>query len=175
MHDEALGRIVVRVADAVKQLEGDRRRLGLAGAVVALGRRALEVGDVVRVVGDDGDRPGLGRVRLGEGPLEAILEVAVGAVVLVSGDVASADEGLGVQRADAALLLDEVVHQRLGHRGVVALVVTTTAVADEVDHDVALELLAVREGELGDARDGLGVVAVHVEDGAWIVFATSVE
>ena len=41
---------------------------------------------------------------------------------------------------------------------------TAAAVADEVDHDVAVELLAVGEGELGDADDGLGVIAVDVED-----------
>ena len=85
-------------------------------------------------------------------------------VVLFLGDVAAADERLGVQRAHAALGLDEVVHERLRHRGVVALVVAAAAVADEVDDDVLVELLAERERELGDPHDRLGVVAVHVED-----------
>ena len=113
---------------------------------------------------DDRDRAGLRGVRLGEGPLEAVLEVAVRLLVLLLGDVATSDERLGVELADRALRLDEVVHERLRHRGVVALVVAAAAVADEVDDDVALELLAVAERELGDPHDGLGVVAVHVED-----------
>ena len=56
------------------------------------------------------------------------------------------------------------VHQRLGHRRVVALVVAAAAVADHVDDDVLVELLAEVVGELGDADAGLGVVAVDVED-----------
>lgn len=103
-------------------------------------------------------------MRLGEGSLQAVLEVAVRVVVLLLRDVTTADEGLGVQGADGALRLDEVVHERLRHRGVVALVVAASAVADEVDDDVAVELLAVRERQVGDAGHGLRVVAVHVED-----------
>ena len=38
------------------------------------------------------------------------------------------------------------------------------AVADQVDDDVLVELLAEVEGELGDPHAGLGVVAVDVED-----------
>ena len=81
----------------------------------------------------------LGRVRLGERDLEAVLEVPLGLLVLLLGDVAATDEGLDVQAAHRALRLDEVRHERLRHRGVVALVVTASAVADEVDHDVAVQ------------------------------------
>jgi hypothetical protein len=42
--------------------------------------------------------------------------------------------------------------------------VTTPAVADQVDHDIPIELLTVREGVLGHAHDSFGVVTVHVED-----------
>ena len=87
-------------------------------------------------------------MRLGERDLEAVLEVALGLLVLLLGDVTAADERLGVEAADRALRLDEVRHERLRHRRVVALVVTAAAVADEVDHDVAVEALAVGEGEL---------------------------
>jgi hypothetical protein len=45
--------------------------------------------------------------------------------------------------------LDELVHEGLRHRGVVALVVAAAAVADHVDHDVLVELLAELEGQLG--------------------------
>ena len=83
---------------------------------------------------------------------------------LVRGDVATADERLGVKVAHGPLGLDEVVHARLGHRGVVALVVAAAAVADHVDDHVSAKLLAVLEGEPGGAHARLGVVAVHVED-----------
>ena len=98
------------------------------------------VDSVAPMIGIDA---GLRGVRLGEGALEAVLEVAVRLLVLLLGDVAASDERLGVELADRALRLDEVVHERLRHRGVVALVVAAAAVADEVDDDVALELLAV--------------------------------
>jgi hypothetical protein len=120
--------------------------------------------DAARRRGDDAGRAGLGGVGLGERDLEAVLEVRLRLVVLLLGDVAAADERLGVEAPHGALRLDEVRHQRLRHRRVVALVVTATAVADEVDDDVAVELLAVGDGELCDADDGFGVVAVDVQD-----------
>ncbi len=105
-----------------------------------------------------------GLADLGEHPLELLLVVAQHLLGLLDRDVATADQGLGVELAHRALLLDEVVHQRLRVRRVVALVVTAAAVADEVDDDVLLERLAVLEREPGDPDARLGVVAVHVED-----------
>ena len=60
--------------------------------------------------------------------------------------------------------LDLLVHDRLGERRLVALVVAVPAVADHVDHDVLAECLAEVEGQLADVDDGLGILAVHVED-----------
>src|SRR5699024_2380990 len=80
------------------------------------------------------------------------------------GDVVAPDEVLGVELADRALGLDELVHQRLRHRRVVALVVAPAAVAHDVDDDVLVELLPELEGELGGPHAGLRVVAVDVED-----------
>ena len=57
------------------------------------------------------------------------------------------------------------VHHRLRERRFVDLVVAELAVADEVDDDVRLELVAPRDGGLEDAADRLGVVGVDVEDG----------
>src|SRR5690606_35055208 len=54
--------------------------------------------------------------------------------------------------------------QRLGAARLVGLVVAATAVADQVQHHVTLELHAVVDGQLGDEQHGLGVVAVHVQD-----------
>ena len=105
-----------------------------------------------------------GLADLGEDALELLLVVLQRLLGLLDRDVATTDQGLGVELADRALLLDQVVHQRLGVRRVVALVVTAAAVADEVDDDVLVERLAVLERQPGDPDAGLGVVAVHVED-----------
>jgi len=146
------GRVDVGVGDPLEELL--RYRGGLLDPVL------------LGVVGDR--RPLLGGLaglpHLGEHPLELLLVVADHLLGLFDGDVAATDQRLGVELAHGALLLDEVVHQRLGVRRVVALVVTATAVADEVDDDVLLERLAVLEREPGDADARLGVVAVHVED-----------
>jgi hypothetical protein len=103
-------------------------------------------------------------VPCGEDPLELALVVAQRLLGLLDGDVAAADQRLGVELAHRALALDQAVHQRLGHRRVVALVVAAAAVADHVDDDVLAERLAVVEGQPGDAHARLGVVAVDVED-----------
>jgi hypothetical protein len=79
--------------------------------------------------------------------------------------VAALHQGLDVELAHAAPLGDGLVHQRLGVAGVVAFVVAVAAVADHVDDHVLVEPLAVLEGQLGHPHAGLGVVAVHVEDG----------
>ena len=96
--------------------------------------------------------------------LERSLEPGVGLVEFFLGDVASTNQVVHVEGSNAALSLDEVVHHRLSHRGVIALVVTTTAVADDVDYYVLLELLAVLEGKLRHPHNRLWVVAVDVED-----------
>ena len=172
VHREAVGDVDEGVADAVEHLGADRRvgrgvrRVGVAG----LGSRrlqagvALDVGAGVARVG--GLLLGLLERRLGldEDPLQLLLVVAQRGLGVLDGDVATTDERLGVELADAALGLDEVVHQRLRHRRVVALVVAATAVADHVDDDVLVELLAELVGQLGDPHAGLRVVAVDVED-----------
>ena len=91
--------------------------------------------------------------------------MAQGRFCLLHRDVAAADEGLGVVLAHGTLGVDELVHQRLRERGVVRLVVPAATVRHEIDDDVLVEGLAELEGQARDAHDGLGVVAVDVEDG----------
>jgi len=55
------------------------------------------------------------------------------------------------------------VHHGLGQRRVVQLVVTMTAIADEVDEGVAPELLPVADGEPRGLDGGVRVVGIHVE------------
>jgi len=61
--------------------------------------------------------------------------------------------------------VDELVHERLRVRRLVGLVVAPPPVAEEVDDDILREALPEGEGEPAGPDDGLGVVAVHVEDG----------
>ncbi len=92
------------------------------------------------------------------------MEVLEHLLSLFHGEVATAHQRLDEALAHAAQLLDGAVHQRLGVAGVVALVVTVTAVAHHVDHDVLVEPLAVRERQTCHTHAGLGVVAVDVDD-----------
>ena len=187
LHDQArerqqLGGGPLHLALLVVQL---RTSLELAGQL-RVGREALRVvGEVLedpvelgtRYAGVDVGqhaqgcrRPGRlheGRRRragLVERLLEAVLEVVEGRFGLVEGDVAPLHQRLGEQLADAAMALDGLVHERLGVARVVALVVAVAPVADEVDHDVLVEPLAVVVGQPRDAHAGLRVVAVHVQD-----------
>ena len=61
-------------------------------------------------------------------------------------------------------MLDQVVHQRLGHRRVITLVVTAAAVANDVDYYVFLEFLAVVKCQLGNSNYCLRVITIDVED-----------
>ena len=99
-----------------------------------------------------------------EDAFELALVVAECVLGFLERDVSTTDERFGVALADAALGVDHVVHRRLRHRGVVALVVTATAVADHVDDDVLVELLTEVHCQLCDPGTGLGIVAVDVED-----------
>ena len=148
----------------------------VGGALTCASATRLSVSRVIAVVascagfsGYSGHREplvglGVGLADLAEDPLQLLLVVLEDLLGLLDRDVATTDERLGVELADRALLLDEVVHERLGVRRVVALVVTAPAVADEVDDDVLVERLAVLEGQPGDPDARLGVVAVDVED-----------
>ena len=108
------------------------------------------------------------RVRAGlvQGHLQLSLEIVEGLLGFFQRDVAATHEGLDVQLANAALLGDGLVHERLRVAGVVAFVVSVAAVAHHVDHDVLVESLAVFPGQAGHPHARLGVVTVHVEDGS---------
>jgi hypothetical protein len=80
------------------------------------------------------------------------------------GERALGDERAAVELGDEGVGGDPAVEAGLGEGRFVGLVVAVPAVAVHVDHDVAPELLAELEGELGDHADVFGVVAVHVED-----------
>ena len=94
--------------------------------------------------------------------LEGLLEHALR---FVRCDDAVGDELLRIRHAHRGLLLDPLCLQRLGVRSFVLLVVTESAIADEVDDEVVAELLSIRQPEADCGERGLGVVCVHVDDG----------
>ena len=71
-------------------------------------------------------------------------------------------EPVGVELARAGVGGDFFVHQRLGERGRVLLVVAEFAKAHDIDHDVHAEFHAVFQRPLHGQDHGLGVVAVDV-------------
>ena len=102
--------------------------------------------------------------RLVERRLQPGAEVVECCLFIVGGEGSTLHERRGVQLPDRGSFVDPAVH--LGERvaGVVAFVVTVTSVADHVDHDVLVELLAVLERQSGDPDTGFWIVAVHMED-----------
>jgi hypothetical protein len=70
---------------------------------------------------------------------------------------------VAVELARAGVGRDLLVHQRLRQAGRVLLVVAELAEADDVDHHVLAELLAVVHRQLRAQHHGFGVVAVDVQ------------
>ena len=71
---------------------------------------------------------------------------------------------VGIQLAGAGVLGNFLVHQRLGQRRGVLLVVAEFAEADDVHHHVFLEFHAVFQRDLGRQHHGFGVIPVHVQN-----------
>src|SRR5262245_157536 len=80
------------------------------------------------------------------------------------GDDIFTDKLLTVDLAGGRVLADRLVHQRLGERRLVALVVPKTPVAKHIDDDRTLEFLTKLGGDFGRKYHRLRIVAVHVED-----------
>ncbi len=100
-----------------------------------------------------------------ESGFEAPLEITLSCFKFICRDVATTHEGFGVEGAHAALGFDQVIHQRLSHRRVIAFIVTASAVTDQVDDNVGFELLAVGESYFCDAEHRFRVIAVDMENG----------
>ena len=62
------------------------------------------------------------------------------------------------------MLADTRIHQGLGERRLVGLVMAVAAVAEHVDDHGLAEALAELHGDLGHIDHGLRIVAVHMED-----------
>ncbi len=69
-----------------------------------------------------------------------------------------------VQFTSAFLLANLLVHQRLGTGGLISLVVSTAAIADQIDHDIFAEFLAEIGGQLRHEEYRFRVITIHMEN-----------
>ena len=74
------------------------------------------------------------------------------------------DEGLGIDVADLFVLANRIIHQRLGKLGLITFIVAEAAIAPHVDHDIALEFLAIIDCQLASESHRFRVVAIDVQD-----------
>ena len=152
------GAVVIFCADLPERLDRDA---GLAAPRVLVVARRLDVGPAaVEPVGAVG-LVALARLELG---VEPGAPVGAHLLDLALGDDVLGDELLGVDLEGRGMRADRLVHQRLGERRLVALVVAEAPVAEHVDHDRMLELLPELGRDLGGEHHRLRVVAVGVED-----------
>ena len=166
--------------------------LEVAVDIEAFGKLADRIAECLQLVASDGGGQmgedlssellgGLEAVPGGREPLTAgrlVVFAAVEAVVehaphpfLVLLDVlfrerALLEEVVNVPVELSSLLGNALVHQWLSERGLVSLVVTELAVADDIDDNVALELGTPVSSKLANEVDGLDIITVDVEDGS---------
>ena len=96
--------------------------------------------------------------------LEPMAPVGAHLVDFALGDDALRDQLVGVDLQRRRMRADEPIHQRLGERRLVALVVAEAPVAEHVDDDRLVELLPVFDRDLRAEHDRFRIVAVDVED-----------
>ena len=71
---------------------------------------------------------------------------------------------VSIELARAGMLTDFFIHQGLGHCWCVLLIVTQLTEADNVNHDIAVEFLAIIDGNLRCQYDRFGVIAIDMQD-----------
>ena len=133
----------------------------VTGSVLGLGAREAGPG-AARLEG----LVGSGRLRHDaiEGLAQLLGEIGLDALDVGPLQDAAREQLLGVELSHRFLVADLLVEQRLREARLVALVVAVAAIADHVDHDVLPEALAPLHRHLHAVHDGLGLVAVHVQD-----------
>jgi hypothetical protein len=89
---------------------------------------------------------------------------ALMSVDLALGDQIVGNQPFGIKLQRRLVLLDPLVHPRLGEHRLVAFIVPEPAIAEDVDDDVLVELLAKFGRHLGGMDHRLGVVAIDVKD-----------
>ena len=146
------------LADLLERCDLDA---GLAAArIVGIARR-LETGPApVEPIGLVG-AVALRGVKLG---VEVAAPVRLHLLDFAGGHDALVDKLFAVDFERRRVRRDRLVHQRLRERGLVALVVAVTPVAEHVDDERLLEFLPKLGRDLGGEDDGFRIVAVDVKD-----------
>ncbi len=148
-----------RLAQAVEQLGRDSRLHTLAAGfgVSRLVQPGPAPGKPIGLVG----LVAFGRLKLF---FQMIDEVARGLGHIIVIDHALRLQARSIDVADRGMLADLRVHQRLGERRLIALIVTEAAIAPHVDHDVAMEGLAIFDRQLARKGHRFRIVAIHMQD-----------
>ena len=76
---------------------------------------------------------------------------------------------LGIYLPQRRMFLNRLIKQWLRNGGIVDFAVAVTAVADQIDDDVAAESVAIFEGHATDPHHGVDIFGIHVKD--WNVLA----
>ena len=153
------------------QFEVGRNRGDALGQAAELGQRQGRVGGVgPLLVQERGPVDRVLALEVGQHRIDRVLACLHGCTVSLDHVVrtgltqrAAANQLVAVHLAGAGVLTDLLVHQRLGHRGRVLLVVTELAETHDVDHHVLVELLTVVQRELGAQHHGFRIIAVDVQ------------
>src|SRR5690625_3855385 len=155
MDVEALWNFHVHFADATQYVFRNGRGFWL-----------IRFGGVFDTVGrtQNRDRRGFGFTNLGKGCLKTVLVVGRGLIGLFLSNISTTNQRVDVETTRRGLIGDEVVHARLRHRRIVALVMSTATVGNQVDDHVAVETLAVFVGQLGGLDHSFWIITVDVED-----------
>ena len=102
------------------------------------------------------------------GGLEAVFqpgeEGVLNGLAAGGGDGALGGEFFRVEGADGLHFLDAGVHLRLGEGRLVALIMAVAAVADDVEHDIGMEIHAIFGDQAGGPDHGFRIVAIHMDD-----------
>lgn len=84
---------------------------------------------------------------------------------ILLGEGTTTDQKLGVPGQGSRLLLNGLVHPRLGETRLIGFVVTVSTVADDIDDDILFELGTVVGSKLAYKVHSLDVVTIDMEDG----------
>ena len=91
-------------------------------------------------------------------PFSVVLDVLRGKSTALGEEVSVLSEW-------SELVFDCLVHARLSEHWLIGLIMAVSAVADDIDHDVLLELGSPVGCQLANECDGFDVIAVDMEDG----------
>ena len=157
MQVEAFGRGAQRLADLLQHIF---RNAGFAAAVAVLRRRRHAGPAPIQPVG------AIGQMRLGgvEFLVQPLVERRLHRRDVGVGDGAFGDQLLAVELQGGRMILDHPVHLGLGEGRLVRFVVTESAIADHVEHDVLVEQLAEFGGDARGMHHRFRIVAIHMED-----------